>query len=295
MSLRSRTFSRRSLLAGSARAAGLAVAALPWAPLLAAAPGRGFKIGALDGILGKHFNPAVFDVAKQIGLDGVQVDIGGPSNGTPLLRPEVQKEYLAAAKRTGLEIASLTLGVLNELPLKSDPRAAQFISESVDACKALGLRVVLVPQFGPGELDMRKTAEIGHAVKMLKAAAPKAETQGVLLGLENYLSAEDNMRIIERVGSPAVTVYYDVGNSTDKGRNVYKEIRTLGKLICEFHFKDGKYLIGHGRIDFKQVRKAIDTIGYRGWIQIEAAAPHGVVPDYTTQCRYLKGIFPRTG
>ena len=122
MSLRSRTFSRRSLLAGSA---GLAVGALPWAPLLAAAPSRGFKIGALDGILGKHFNPAVFDVARPIGLDGVQVEMGGPGNGTPLLHPEVQKKYLAAAKRTGLEIASLTLGAMNDsVPLKSNPRAA---------------------------------------------------------------------------------------------------------------------------------------------------------------------------
>ena len=59
--------------------------------------------------------------------------------------------------------------------------------------------------------------------------------------MENYLSAEDNMRIIDRVGSPAVKVYYDVGNSTDKGRDILKEIRTLGKLICELHAKDGDY------------------------------------------------------
>ncbi len=55
--------------------------------------------------------------------------------------------------------------------------------------------------------------------------------------------------MIEKVASPALQVYYDVGNSTDKGYDIYKEIRLLGKRICQFHFKDGNYLLGKGRID----------------------------------------------
>jgi sugar phosphate isomerase/epimerase len=89
-------------------------------------------------------------------------------------------------------------------------------------------------------------------------------------------------------------VYYDVGNSTDKGRDVLKEIRTLGKrnLICEFHAKDGNHMLGRGRIDFRQVRRAIDEIEYSGWLQIEAAAPHGLIADFTADRKYLKAIFP---
>ncbi len=95
---------------------------------------------------------------------------------------------------------------------------------------------------------------------MLKEAAAKAEKQGITIGLENYLSAEDNLKILDRVGSPAVKVYYDVGNSTDKGHDIYKEIPLLGKRICEFHFKDGNFMLGQGRIDFKKVREALDDI-----------------------------------
>ena len=139
---------------------------------------------------------------------------------------------------------------------------------------------------------MQRTAEINHFVKVLKETAPKAEKQGVVIGLENYLSADDNRTIIDRVGSPAVKVYYDVGNSTDKGRDVVKEIRALGGLICEFHAKDGDFMLGRGRIDFKQVRKAIDDIQYSGWIQIEAACPHGLIPDHKANLKFLKGLFP---
>ena len=52
-------------------------------------------------------DPASLAVAKQIGLDGVQVDMGTVANDMHLRRPEVQKAYLEASKRTGVAIASL--------------------------------------------------------------------------------------------------------------------------------------------------------------------------------------------
>ncbi len=285
--------SRRELLARSAvGAAAFTAAVCPFGPLLASPGSRWFKIGALDGCLGKQCDPAALDVAKQIGLDGVQVDFGRFGGEVYLLQPAVQKAYGEAVRRTGLEIASLSMSQMNSIGLKNDPRAARALSDSIDVCQAFKLPVVLAAFFYKGDLDMKRTAEIDRVVQELKPIARKAEKAGVTIGLENYLSAEDNMRIIERVGSPAVKVYYDVGNSTDKGRDVAKEIRTLGKLICEFHAKDAGYMLGQGRIDFKAVRRAIDDTQYSGWIQIEAAAPHGLIPDYTADRKFLKSIFP---
>lgn len=285
---------RRNMLCRTAQATAFALAASPFAPLFAAPQSRWFKIGACEWNLGRA-DPSSFDVAKEIGLDGVQVNMGRVANDMHLRKPEVQKAYLAAAKRTGLEIGSLAIAEMNNVPLKSDPRAARWLDESIDVCKALGITVSMPACFGRGDLDMANTKEIDHFVGVLKDVAPKAEREGIVIGLENYLSAEDNMTIIDRVGSPAVQVYYDVGNSTDKGRDILKEIRILGKLICEFHAKDAGHMLGQGRIDFKEVRKAIDDIGYSGWIQIEAARPHGLIEDYRAHHRYLRGIFHERG
>ncbi len=291
-----RSISRRTMLARSAQAAGVLLGASHFTPLFAAAESRGFKIGACDWSLRKRSDPAAFDVAKRIGLDGVQIAFGTAADEEHLRRPEVQKAYREAAARTGLEIASLAITEMNRVPLKSDPRAARWLADSIGVCKALGLTITMPACFSAGDLDMRKTGEIDHLVGVLKDVAPDAEKQGVTIGLENYLSAEDNLRIIEMVGSPAVKVYYDVGNSTDKGRDIYKEIRRLGKMICEFHFKDGQHALGRpgGRIDFRRVRESLDAIGYRGWIQLESAAPRGLIPDYTEQCKYLRTLFPPT-
>jgi len=289
-----KTITRRTLLSRGVQATALAWAASRMEPLFAAPSSRWFKIGACEWNLGKA-DPSSFDVAKKIGLDGVQINMGSVGNDIHLRKPEVQKAYLAAAKRTGLGIGSIALGETNSVPLKSDPRAAQWLADSIDVCKAMGVPIVMPACFGNGDLDMGNSGEIDHLVKVLKDVCPKAEKAGITIGLESYLSAEDCTKIVDRVGSPAMKIYYDVGNSTDKGRDVLREIPLLGKLICEFHFKDGDFMLGHGRIDFKKVRKAIDQIQYSGWIQIEAAAPHGLFEDYAADYRYLRAIYPEKG
>ncbi len=281
--------SRRAILARASQAA-TALAAAGMGPLLASPKSRWFKIGGCEWMLGKCC-PESLEVAKAIGLEGIQIGMGTGGDGVDLRKPEVQQAYLEAAKKTGLEISSTSLAWMNAMPLKSDPRAAQWLSDSIDAGKALGLPMIMPACFGPGDLDMAKTAEIDQVVRVLKGAAAKAEELGMLVGLESYLSAEDNLKVLERVGSPALRVYYDVGNSTDKGRDVLREIPLLGKLICELHFKDANFRLGQGRIDFKKVRQALEKIDYSGWIHLESAVPNGAAVDYAADYRFLRGIF----
>jgi sugar phosphate isomerase/epimerase len=260
------------------------------APLLAAPGGRGFKIGAPEWSLRKA-DPSCFEVARDIGLDGVQVNLGSLGDRMHLRQPAVQQAYLTAARQNGLEIASLALAELNNIPLKSDPRAAIWLLDSLAVAQALGVKVILVAQFFHGELKGDKEGT-DRTVELLKELAPRAGQAGVILGLENYLSAAENLDILHRVGSSALQVYYDVGNSTDKGYDIYQEIRALKDHVCEFHAKDGNFMLGQGRIDFHKVRQAMDEIDYRGWMQIEAAAPHALVEDYRADLKFLKGIFP---
>jgi len=282
---------RRELLT---RAAAFA-ATSPLAPLFAAPEKRQFKIGACDWSIGKASTPDAFEVAKEIGLDGVQVSLGNLANNMHLRQPVVQQQYKDAAKATGVEIASLAIGEMNSIPYKSDPRTIEWVSDSVDVLKSLGVKVVLLAFFAKGDLrdDKPGTDEV---VKRLKAVAPKAEKAGVILAIESWLSAEAHMDIIQRVGSPAVQVYYDVCNSNDRGYDIYKEIRWLGtKHICEFHAKENGSLLGQGKVDFQKVRQAMDDIGYRGWMQIEGAVPKGgkMMESYKANLKFLRGIFPK--
>ncbi|MHC4396044.1 MAG: sugar phosphate isomerase/epimerase family protein [Planctomycetota bacterium] len=254
--------------------------------------GKGFKIGICDWTLGKRTNPESFALARSIGLDGVQVDMGSAKDNLPLRNRELQYKFIETARQNNVEIGSVAMGVLNRVPYKSEPEAEQWVLDSIEACRALGCEVLLLAFFGKGDLrnDHRGVAVV---VERLKRAADKAGEAGVILAVESQLSAEQHMDILERVGSPAVQVYYDVANSHKNGYDIYKEIRYLGKHICEFHAKDNDDLYGKGSINFPEVRKAMDDAGYRGWMHMEGTKmPLGLLESCRYDCEYLRRIFP---
>jgi len=254
---------------------------------------KGFKIGICDWILAKDTGPRTVEIAKQIGVDGIQLNFNTAGRPIHLQRPEIRDEYIKAARKCGLQIPSIAIVELNNVPLKgSDPHAEQWLSESIDVCQATGSKTVLVPFFGKGDL-LGDEKGIDVVVEKLKKLSPKAEKAGVILGIESYLTAEQQLDIVNKVSSPAVGVYYDVANSQSKGYDICREIRLLGKHIAEFHAKDYDGLYGKGSIDFKAVRSAIDDIGYRGWLVMEGVKmPLGVEESCKYDAEFLRKIFP---
>ena len=285
---------RRQVLKTSAGVvAGLVLTGSCKSPLRRAGSPKGFKLGVCDWTIGKRSDPGSFEVAKRIGLDGVQVDFGGGDKDLQLFNPDLQAGILAAAAEHEMEIASLAMGTLNNVPYKSDPRTEEWVSRAVDVAKSMRAKRILMAFFASGDLknDPKGTDEV---VRRLKKVAPKAEDAGVALAVESWLSAEEHLSIIERVGSPAIKVYYDVGNSNKAGYDIYKEIRQLGTHICEFHAKDYDDLYGKGSIDFVEVRKAMDDVGYRGWFVMEGTKmPLGVEESCRYDCEYLRTVFPQ--
>jgi sugar phosphate isomerase/epimerase len=131
-----------------------------------------------------------------------------------------------------------------------------------------------------------------HVADVLKELAPKAEKAGVILGLEDTISAQDNVRIMDRAGSPALQVYYDVGNSTEGGFDVVKEIRWLGaRRICQIHLKDNPHYLGEGKIDFPAVMQAITDIHFAGFANLETDCPSKSIDnDMARNLRFVRGL-----
>ncbi len=254
---------------------------------------RGFEVrlGVCDWTIGKSGDPAALALAGTLGLDGVQVSLNSRGDSLALVDPALRRAYLEAAERTGVAIPSFAVGELNDVPLKSDPRAERWLEQAVDVAAAMNVKVILVPFFGKGDLK-NDPAGLDAAVAALKRLAPRAEKAGIILALENWLSAGENVEILGRVGSPAVRVYYDVGNSQDAGHPVFDEIRLLGDRIVEFHAKDTKDLYGKGSMDFPAVRKAMEDIGYDGWLVLEGTKmPLGVEKSVRYDADYLRTVF----
>jgi sugar phosphate isomerase/epimerase len=286
--------SRRDLLKRSALLTGLMSNGL-LADAFAFTPEKKLHIGACDWSIGKSSEIGAFEVAKQIGLEGVQVNLGSEQNALHLREKSRQQAYLAESKRTGVKIAGLAISELNRVPYKSEARTEEWVWDAVDVAKNLGVKVILLAFFSKNDL---RDDEAGkrEVIRRLKMVAPKAEKMGVTLGIESYLSAQEHLDIMERVGSKSVKVYVDFRNSADAGYDVIKEIKLLGKdAICELHMKENGFLLGQGTLNWKKIAQTLTEMDYvgGGWMQIEGARPEGadIVDAYRHNREYLRSLF----
>jgi sugar phosphate isomerase/epimerase len=238
-----------------------------------------------------------FDQAKAAGLDGIELPAGPPAARLAIADPDAIAAHLDAAARTGVEVPSLMMSLLNECPLATDPRAPKWLDQAIDAAHQLGARVVLLAFFGNGDLlddqGRLKQADVDAVVRILKDAAPRAAAKGVVLGIENYLDAAANLAILDAVGHPSVQVYYDVYNTgITKGHDVPADLRKLGPRVAQVHVKNGPDYLDKGNIDFPAIARALDDIGYDGWVVLETSSPSGdAVADARRNAEFVRGLF----
>lgn len=282
---------RRQLIKNAA----VIAAMTPVQPALSHERKKKFQIGACDWSIGKSSNVEAFDVARQIGLQGLMVNLGSAEDNMHLRNKDLQQQYLQASRRTGVKIASLAIGELNGYPYKSDPQTEEWVWDSVEVAKNLGVPVVLLAFFHKNDLRNDEQGML-ETIRRLKKVAPRAEKMNIILGIESYLDAAGHLRIIEAVGSKHIKAYMDFRNTADAGFDVLKEVKTLGpQNICELHMKENGSLLGQGDLPWQAIRDLLYEMDYHGdgWMQIESANPKtsDVITNYKHNLQFLKTLF----
>jgi L-ribulose-5-phosphate 3-epimerase len=251
---------------------------------------RGLKIGVTDWNLKQTGKLEAVQLANRLGFQGVQISLGRQvtDNKLPLDNTELIGQYLQASKKHSIPLDGTCLDVLHVNYLKNDKLGQRWVVDGIRLTKALEVKVMLLPFFGKGALETQQ--EKDYLGDTLREIAPEAEKAGVMLGLEDTISAEDNVRIMDRTRSKAVLVYYDIGNSSRNGFNVTREIDWLGKKrICQMHFKDNPNYLGDGNIDMAGVLRSVSRIGYEGFANLETDSPSkSVEADMKRNLAYVR-------
>jgi sugar phosphate isomerase/epimerase len=293
MSLTRRHFLETSAFGAAALAVLGSAPGTAWTAALRRA--ANIQVGATDWNLALEGKIGAFALGKESGVDGIQVSLGKNDekkgeDKLPMADPERQKQWIEESKKSGMPIGGTCLEILHRDNLKAHPNGPKWVEQSIAATAALGCKVILLPFFGKQQIKERE--EQKATADRLKVLAPVAEKAGVILGLENTISAEDNAWILDQVGSPAVKVYYDVGNSYSQKYDIYKEVAWLGKdRLCQLHLKDNPNFIGKGAIDFPKFIEGVLKSGFEGWAMLETSSPtKSIKDDMATNYKFVRGL-----
>jgi L-ribulose-5-phosphate 3-epimerase len=254
------------------------------------------RVGMTDWNLGKRGDVTKVALARQIGLDGIQVSLTFPTDGSPHLRdPKTQAEFKQAALENGIQICSLAIGSpgKSRLPLHTNPAAGILLVEAIEVARNIGTNNILLPILGDSHIHMENQQEVDTFVAMMKEVARYAEKAGVVVALEDWISAEDNIRLLDAIGSDFVGVYYDARNIKSRVHDPYGEPKRLGKRIHQVHVKNGPKLMRDADIlDWPRLAQEYYEIGYRGWYVLETDSPSkDLIADTRANLEYVRKTF----
>jgi L-ribulose-5-phosphate 3-epimerase len=261
------------------------------------------RVGMTDWNLGQRGDIAKIALAREIGLDGIQVSVQYPTDGKPTLRdPKTQAEFKRAALDNGIQICSLAIGNPGKqrLPMHTNPAFAILLAEAVEIAYNIGTNNILLPILGESHIDMANQAQVDAFVTMMKEVARYAEKYDVVVGLEDWISAADNIKLVDAIGSNHVAVYYDAHNIVSRVPDIYVEPKMLGKRINQIHLKNANAADNRqqlletpgGKMDWQRMAKEFYDIGYRGWYVLETGSPtKDLVADTRANIAYVKKTF----
>jgi len=260
-----------------------------------------YKVAVVDLMILKRQKLGAFQLAKDIGADGVEVDMGGLGDretfDNQLANDSIRKIFINKAKELDLEIPSMGMTGFFAQSFAERPTAVKAVTDCINTMKQMRVKVGFLPMGVKG--DLVKFPELRPAiVSRLKEVGKIAEKAGVVIGIETALDAKGELQLLKDIGSPAIKSYFNFENAIRNGRDLDGELKTLGKnYIVQIHCTndDGVWLQNDPKINMKQVKATLDKMGWTGWLVIErsrdAKDPRNVKWNFSANTTYVKSIF----
>jgi sugar phosphate isomerase/epimerase len=262
-----------------------------------------YQIAVCDWMILKRQKLGAFQLAKDIGADGVEVDMGSLGQramfANSLTNAASCQPFLAKARELNLGISSIAMSGFYAQSFAERTNVFSLVQDCINTMKLMNVKIAFLP-LGVNS-DLLKHPELRpQVVERLKAAGALAEKAGVVIGVETELDADGQIKLLDEVGSPAIKIYYNLASAIQHQRDYLKELRQLGReRVCQIHCSntDGFWLPNDPKVNAPGLKAALDEMNWCGWLVIERSRDtndvHNVKKNYGANAAYLKSVFQK--
>lgn len=261
-----------------------------------------YKIAACDWMMLKRQKIGAFQLMKELGGDGVEMDMGGLGKrdtfDNKFHQPHFRKLFKETAQKYDIEVSSVAMSGFYGQSFLTHHNYKVLVQDCLNTMQVMGAKVAYLPLGGIKE-DWTVAGEPRRQlVNRLHEAGEMAAAEGVVIGIRTPLDAKGDIKLLKEINSEGIRIYYSFQNALDNNRDICKELKRLGKKrICQIHCSDtdGVTLPYNTRLNMKAVKKTLDKMGWSGWLVIERSRDkdevRNVKKNFGTNISYLKEVF----
>lgn len=260
-----------------------------------------YKIAVCDWMILKRQKIGEFELASQLGSDGIELDMGSLGNrdsfDNKLRKPEFQTLFKQKASEFNMGISSIAMSgfYAQSFAKRTDYKA--LVEDCLNTMDVMNVKTAYLP-LGVN-CDLKKNPEIRPMViERLRTVGNMAAQKGCVIAIETSLSAQEEVELLSEINSKGIMISFNFQNPLTNNRDVCKELLTLGsKRIRQIHGTDtdGVLLQNNKRLNMTEVKKTLDKMKWKGWIIVERSRDttdvHNIKLNYGSNIKYLKSVF----
>ena len=262
-----------------------------------------YKVGVCDWMILKRQKLGEFDLARQLGSDGVEMDMGGLGKremfDNKMRDDKEAAHFKSVADSLGIEIGAIAMSGFYAQDLTKRDNYMALVEDCFDTMGKMGdVKVAFLPLGGCGNDWPKDKAKRAIIVKRLHAIGEAAKARGKRVGIDTPLDAKGNLKLLKEIKSDGIAIFYKWQTIVENGWDIVKDIKKLGaKNICAIHASntDRVWLRNDSTINVPLIKKALDEMGWSGWLFVERSRDvkmvRNVKMNYGANVHYLKSIF----
>ena len=244
-----------------------------------------------------------FKLAHELGADGVEVDMGGLGKrvlfDNQLREPQQAEKFQAAVRQYGVAVPSMAMSGFFAQSFLTRDNYQDLLKDCFQTMKLFGSKVAFLPLGGSGkDWQQEGCAAYQQMVSRLRTAGEMAKQEGITIGIRTGMDAKFDKKLLKKVGSSQIKVYYNFQDAADHHRDICKELRKLGaQRIVQIHASntDSVNLQEDPEINLPKIRKTLDKMKWSGWLVVERSRDVKRVRDvkynFGRNIAYLKQVF----
>lgn len=261
-----------------------------------------YQVGVCDWMVLKRQKLGEFKLARELGCDGLEMDMGGlgrrDSFDNKIRQPEMARLFRHTADSLEIKVGAVAMSGFYGQSFAAKQSWKWLVEDCLNTMQTMQAKVAFLPLGGCGKDWTENTAIRKEIVFRLHEAGEMAAKRGLVIGIDTPLDAKGNKKLLKEIDSPGIKIFYKFQTAVENKRDISKDLRKLGAdNICGIHASntDGVWLRNDKAINMPEIKATLDKLGWSGWLFVERSRDvtdvRNVKRNYGENVKYLKEVF----